>query len=137
MSAIVDFLKSIAGICRTGALGPEFWDWDGKNAVIKVSDVPVLQLSGSAVYLTGKGLKTPVLIVRDDQGNYHGFSNRCTHIGGRKLDPVPGKSAIRCCSVSHSTFDYQGNILKGPAGKPIQVYSTEMVNGDLVIRIEN
>jgi len=134
MSAIVDFFKALAGICQTGPLSPDSWELDGNRATIKIRDVPELQTPGTAVYLSGKGLKLPVLIVVDENGTYHGFSNRCTH-GGRKLDPVPGKPVLRCCSVSHSTFDFQGNKLTGPANGPIQVYRTELENDSLVISL--
>ncbi|MCA1962072.1 MAG: Rieske 2Fe-2S domain-containing protein [Desulfomonile sp.] len=125
MSAIVDFFKSIAGICRTKPLSPDCRQLDGNKATIRIGDAAELQAPGGAVYLAGKGLKTPVPVVRDDSGNYLSFSNRCTHMG-RKLDPVPGKQVLRCCSVSHSTFDYNGGKLTGPAKKSVEVYPTEL-----------
>lgn len=134
MSVIVDFLKAVAGICRTKPLSPDCWHVDGNRITVSADGVPDLALPGGAVYLAGKGLKKPILVVRDDNGNYHSFSNRCTH-AGRKLDPVPGKQVLRCCSVSHSTFDYRGNNLTGPGKKPIHVYRTELDGGNLVIFI--
>ncbi len=132
MSVIVDFFKAVAGICQTRPASPESWRLDGNKATVRVGEVPELQSTGGAVYLKGKGLKIPVLIVRDEDNNYRCFSNQCTHFG-RKLDPVPGKSVLRCCSVNHSTFDLQGAKLTGPAKKPIQVYPAELEDGNLVI----
>ncbi len=132
MPVILDFLKALAGVSSTKQLSPEFWRLEGNKATIKVDQVPELKRPGGAVYLSGKGLGTPVLVVRDDDGNYHGFSNRCSHFG-RKLDPVPGKSVLRCCSVNHSTFDYSGANLTGPTTKPVKVYRTELKDGNLMI----
>lgn len=132
MPFILDFLKALAGVSSTKQLSPEFWRLEGNKATIKVDQVPELKRPGGAVYLSGKGLGTPVLVVRDEDGNYHGFSNRCSHFG-RKLDPVPGKSVLRCCSVNHSTFDYSGANLTGPTTKPVKVYRTELKDGNLTI----
>ena len=54
---------------------------------------------------------------------------------GRKLDPVPGQDVLRCCSVGHSAFDYQGKVLGGSAKGPLTVYPTTMENGQLVVAL--
>ncbi|MCD6385613.1 Rieske (2Fe-2S) protein, partial [Candidatus Sumerlaeota bacterium] len=89
---------------------------------------------GGAVYLKGKGLRKPILIVRTEDARFLAFANRCTH-AGRKLDPVPGKPLLRCCSLSHSVFDYDGNNVKGPARKPLIRYETNLLEDELVIII--
>ena len=134
MSVIGDFLMSIAGISDTRVLDPEHWQLDANVVTIKIDRVPALQRHGGAVCLKGKGLKDPVLVVCDNEGFYRSFSNKCTHFG-RKLDPVVGKPVLRCCSVNHSTFNYLGNNLSGPAKKPIRAYLTELKSGELVIVI--
>ena len=132
MSGIVDFFKAIAGICETAPLNPDRWQVEGNRAIVKLSEVEQLHRPGGAVYLTGKGLKLPVLIVRTEQGDYRCVSNRCTHMG-RRLDPVSGKPIVRCCSVNHSSFDHTGQKLSGPGNKPLQSYRSEVRNGDLLI----
>ena len=134
MSVIKDFLKALAGICETQRLSPDHWELQGNRALGRVRDVPELQSPGGAVYLRGKGLSTPLLIVRGEDEDYLCFSNRCTHMG-RRLDPVKGKPVVRCCSVGHSTFDFSGSQLSGPAKGPIQTYSSHVENDELVIMI--
>jgi len=134
MSVVKDFLKALAGICETKPLGQSYWQLEGKRVRVRVTDVQELQKSGGAVYLRGKGLDTPILIVRSDDESYHCFSNRCTHMG-RRLDPFKGEPAVRCCSVMHSTFDHQGRKLSGPAKKSIPTYSSRMEDDQLVIFI--
>jgi cytochrome b6-f complex iron-sulfur subunit len=134
MSAVKDFLKALAGICDTKPLSPDHWELQGNKVLVRIGEVPELQSAGGAVYLRGKGLSGPVLIVRGDDGNYHCFSNRCTHMG-RRLDPVKGKPVVRCCSVGHSTFDFSGSKLNGPAKGPIQKYRSRLENDELVVEI--
>ncbi len=132
MSLLMDFLKALAGICETQPLGISHWESQGNRVVVSVGDVPELQRAGGAVYLRGKGLETSILIVRGYDDNYHCFPNRCTHMG-RRLDPVKGNPAIRCCSVMHSSFDYQGAKLSGPAKGPIQPYASHVEGDQLII----
>ena len=132
---VVGFLKSIAGICDTPELDASLWHLEGSRAIVQVSRVSELQDPSGAVYLGGQGLSVPLLIVRGEDENYFAFANRCTHIGHRKLDPVPGKSQLRCCSVSHSIYDYQGNVVKGPAKKSITAYSTELKEDKLIVNL--
>ena len=108
MGNLGDFFKSVFGICETGELDHDLWRIDGSEARITIGQVPQLQQPEGAVYLKGKGLKYPVLVVKAEGERYIAFTNRCTHIGHRKLDPVPGESTLRCCSVNHSTYDYEG-----------------------------
>jgi nitrite reductase/ring-hydroxylating ferredoxin subunit len=134
MSFLIDFFKALAGICETNPLSEDHWELQENKVVVRVSDVPELQRQGGAVYLQGGGLGTPILVVRGGDDSYHCFENRCTHMG-RRLDPVQGKAESRCCSVSHSTFDYQGAKLSGPAKGPIRPFASHVEGGELVIII--
>lgn len=134
MSVIVDFFKAVAGICKTVPLSPDLWNISGAKARIKIGQVAELQSPGGAVYLKGKELTTPILIVRKQDGGFLCAENRCTHMG-RKLDPVRGQEVIRCCSVSHSTFDFKGLVSRGPARKPLSLLRSRVENGDLVIEL--
>lgn len=130
-----DFFKSVLGICQTEPLDPGLWQVDGSNARISIEKVPQLQQIDGAVYLKGKGLQYPVLVVRAEGDRYLAFANRCTHIGHRKLDPVPGQSTLRCCSVNHSTYDYEGKRISGPAKKDLETYLVELQDGDLIVKL--
>jgi len=54
---------------------------------------------------------------------------------GRKVDPVAGEATLRCCSLSHSVFDLDGKVVKGPAKDPLKKYAVEQSGGDLVITL--
>jgi len=137
VSGMVDFFKSLAGVCETGKLNPSLWSLEHGAVKIKIAQVPELEKGGGSVYLKGKGLKIPILIVCDRDNRFLAFGNRCTHIGHRKLDPVPGKRELRCCSVSHSVYDYDGNPLRGPARRSLIRYNVEYVDDELVVDLQN
>ncbi|WP_092347100.1 Rieske 2Fe-2S domain-containing protein [Desulfuromusa kysingii] len=68
-------------------------------------------------------------------GEYRAYHNRCTHIGHRRLDPVPGTNTVQCCSVNHSTFDCCGEKMAGPARHSIKSFPVENDQGKLIISI--
>ena len=131
---IGEFFKSLSGVCKTAELDPSKWSRKGNEIRVQKDKVSELEGSLGAVYLKGKGLDVPVLILRSEDGQYRAFSNKCTHMG-RKLDPVRGKEILRCCSVSHSTYDYQGNVIGGPAKGPLTVYEVLVIGNEIVIRV--
>ncbi len=134
MAGIAGIIKSIFGICETEPLSPGLWSLENGKVRVKVGQIPELSEKGGAVYLKGAGLQKPVLVVKTEGEGYLAFANKCTH-GGRKLDPVPGEPLLRCCSLGHSTFDYEGRKVSGLAKGPLTRYSVELVEGDLLIAL--
>lgn len=135
MSWIMDLLKALGGVCRTRPLDPTLWDLQGDRVTVDLSNSPELAAAGGAVYLAGKGLPSAVLVARKPDSGFVCVENRCTHMG-RKLDPEPDGKTLRCCSVSHSTFDYDGNKITGPAKGPVRVYNCRETDGKLVISLK-
>lgn len=135
MGGIMSVVKSLLGICETKPLDHNSWSFARDRIRVKLSDMSELCPQGEGVYLKGQGLKRPILLVRTDDDQYLAFTNRCTHIGHRKLDPVPGQSILRCCSVNHSTFDYNGNRLSGPAKNPLTRHDVQISGGEIFITV--
>jgi nitrite reductase/ring-hydroxylating ferredoxin subunit len=133
MAGIVGILKALLGKCETKELDPRLWSLANGVVRVKFGEVAELAIKGGAVYLQGKGLYIPILIVRTEDDKYLAFANKCTH-GGRKIDHVPSESKLRCCSLGHSTYDYNGNVVKGMAKRPITKYETEIMDADLIIK---
>jgi len=134
MSGIIGIFKALVGKCETKELAPGLWSLENGVVRVKLGEVTDLAVKGGAVYLQGKGLEIPILIVRTEDDRYFAFNNKCTH-GGRKIDHVPGESRLRCCSIGHSTYDYDGNVIKGMAKGPIAKYETEISGADLIVRL--
>ena len=129
------FFKSLLGICRTPELDPGKWSLSGNQIQVRLGEIPELKKPNGAVYLQAEGLDVPVLIVKGEDGRHLAFSNKCTHMG-RKLDPVPGKETLRCCSLGHATYDFRGHVLSGPADNSIAVYEVTPQGDDLVIQLK-
>jgi Rieske Fe-S protein len=132
---IVGFVKALGGVCDTKPLSQDLWNLEGDAVRVKLSGNPDIIERGGGTYLQGKGLARPVLVVRTDDGEYLALTNRCTHVGHRKIDPVPGQKTLRCCSVGHSTFDYEGKPLSGPAKNPLARHEIVLDKGDLLIKV--
>jgi cytochrome b6-f complex iron-sulfur subunit len=124
--------QAIFGICETRPLDKKAWHIKEDEVLINLNEASALKSDG-AVYIEGQGLKTPILIV-NVSGDYYAFSNRCRHLG-RKLDPVPGKNRLRCCSLMHSEYDFDGKATKGPAKDSITKYSVSQREGNLVVKL--
>ena len=73
--------------------------------------------------MEGWGLPLRVLVIRGDDGKFHAFHNRCTHIGHRRLDPVSGTGTVQCCSVGKSTYTYDGKKVYGPPSGHIKTFT--------------
>ena len=134
MAGLVSLIKSILGICETKPLSPDLWSLEGNKVRVKLGQIPELSQKGGAVYLKGQGLHKPVLLLKTEDDQYLAFANKCTHMG-RKLDPVLGEPLLRCCSIGHSTFDYEGRRISGLAKEPLTRYAVELIDGDLVVAL--
>lgn len=129
----MNVFKALLGICDTPQ--PEESTWEVKNgeALVDIVSIPQLGKDGGAVYLSGKGLTNPVLILRTGENAYNAYRSKCAHMG-RKIDPIPGENKLRCCSIAHSTYDYDGKVLGGLAKDNLVKYETEIKEGKLVIK---
>jgi nitrite reductase/ring-hydroxylating ferredoxin subunit len=129
------WLKRIFGISATPApVNDASWEFANQTIKIDLNQMPEIANAGSAVRLEGKGLPVRTLIVHGQDGAFHAFANRCTHMG-RRIDILPGTDRIECCSVSKSTFDYGGQPLGGAARKPLPVFSTTLTGTELTVHL--
>jgi nitrite reductase/ring-hydroxylating ferredoxin subunit len=128
--------KRLLGICATQLpANAGCWTYaDGKLEVI-LDKAPELSRKGGAVRLEGPSLPKRVLVVHGQDGRFHALPNRCTHIGHRRIDPVPGEEKIRCCSVGKSTFEYSGKRISGSAKESLQPLAVESDGSKLVITV--
>jgi cytochrome b6-f complex iron-sulfur subunit len=135
MMGFLGFFKALFGICVTKPLADNMWSLGDSAAKVKVGDVAELSAIGGAVYLQGKSLAKPILVVKSQNGDYLAFTNSCMH-AGRRLDPVAGEDKLRCCSIGHSQFDYDGNVVSGTAKDPLKKHEAELVeDGVLIIKL--
>ena len=129
------FLKRIFGICETPPpADPKAWSLNGPAVRIDLACMPELKNSGSGVRLEGKGLDPRLLVVHGDDGQYYAVANRCAHMG-RRIDVLAGSGRIQCCSVSKSTYTYDGQPVSGAAKTTLNTFPTAVENNILTINL--
>lgn len=111
------------------------WTYADDRIEIDLSRSPELSQKGGSIRLEGKNIPRRILLIHGEDDSYHAFSNRCQHMGGRRLDPVPGTETVQCCSVNKSTYDYRGNPLFGPAKKAVMTFDVKADKGKLSISL--
>lgn len=130
------FLKRLFGICET-PLPADSEAWFVRDGIVRIdlSRMKELKNPGSGVRLEGEGLDPRLLVFHGDDGNYHAVANRCTHMG-RRIDTIAGGSVIQCCSVSKSTFAYDGQPVGGAAKKALKTYAIATDQDTLTIKLD-
>jgi nitrite reductase/ring-hydroxylating ferredoxin subunit len=128
--------QRIFGISATGKPQDESgWHYESGQLTISLDRIPELTRPGTAVRFEGKSLPVRILVVFGENKQYQAFHNRCTHMGHRRLDYVPGTETVQCCSVSKSTYTFGGDKVHGPAPEPIRTYPVEVGESELRISI--
>jgi nitrite reductase/ring-hydroxylating ferredoxin subunit len=130
------FLQRVLGICATtkpADVGA--WSYSGNKVSVDLDRVPELARPGTAVRLEGGPLPVKVLLLYGDDGQFRAFKNRCTHLGHRRLDPVPGAKTVQCCSVNKTTYGYDGKNLFGPGKRSLTQYPLEKKGSKVVISL--
>jgi nitrite reductase/ring-hydroxylating ferredoxin subunit len=128
------FFQRIFGLPATSKpVDPQCWSFSDGKITIDLNRAIELKKPGGALRLEGAGLPMRVLVIRGDDGKFHAFHNRCTHIGHRRLDSVPGTGTVQCCSVGKSTYTYHGNKIFGPPTGPIKTFQVEVEGNRLIV----
>ena len=128
-----NIFQRIFGIPATPRFdNPDCWRFSDGKLTVDLKKVPELEKPGGAIRLEGGTLPQRVLVIHGGDDNYRVFRNRCSHIGHRRLDPVPGTNTVQCCSVSKSTYDFEGTKIHGPAPESIISYPVTIENDKLI-----
>jgi nitrite reductase/ring-hydroxylating ferredoxin subunit len=128
------FFQRIFGLPATPKpIDPQCWSFGDGKVVIDLNRARELDKPGGALRVESGGLPMRMLVVRGDDGAFYAFHNRCTHIGHRRLDPVPGTGTVQCCSVGKSTYTYDGKKVYGPPTGPIKTFKVEVEGERLIV----
>ena len=127
------FLKRLFGICETPLpANADAWKVANEAVHVDLTRMPELKPTGSGVRLEGNGLAPRLLVFHGDDDQYYAVANRCTHMG-RRIDTIAGSSTIQCCSVSKSTFRYDGHPVGGAAKKPLRTFPVRREGETLIV----
>lgn len=131
-----NLLQRIFGISSTDKpQDDKGWQYQSERLVIDLTKIPELTQPGNSVRFEGDNLPKRVLVVFNEDEQYKAFHNRCTHIGHRRLDYVPGTQTVQCCSVNKSTYTFAGKKIHGPNPKPVETFSLEKKGDQLFISL--
>lgn len=124
---------SLAGCAsKTPQINEAYIKRNNGQVVLDLANIPELATVGGAARLsTGK---TSLIVIRTDEEHYAALSNKCTHFG-RPVDYDAAAGKLVCSSFSHSAFDLDGTVLKGPAKKALACYETALADGKLTITL--
>ena len=100
------------------------------NARNDTVSVPVSTFAGgkNMVVVRASGLENDILLVKKDD-QYNALNLKCTHEGYG----LTATSKQIVCSAHGSTFDFDGNVLKEPALKPLKKFNTEIIDNNTII----
>lgn len=87
---------------------------------------------GSTVLLQGDELPESIYIIRDPaSGALSATGATCTHLG---CQIRPANTFFRC-PCHGSTFTLDGNVVRGPAARPLARYTLHVVDDHIVIEL--
>jgi len=99
------------------------------KALIVLKDYPELAQIGGMILLRINGYPDPVILIRKEDQNYLALSAVCTHL---HCFVRPSKQFL-LCPCHGSTFDLDGNAVRGPAEKPLTRYLVLVSEGRVEI----
>ena len=95
---------------------------DGDTLRLAVRNYPRLDRPGGQLEVVADGAPRPILVVAQGDGAYLALSSECTHL---KCTVELEGNRIRC-PCHGSTFDRAGEVLAGPAERPLNRYPTRL-----------
>jgi cytochrome b6-f complex iron-sulfur subunit len=128
-----DFLKALAASGGVAALGtflagcaPSLTTGSGASAGSGITldltkpENRSLAAVGGALALEANSLDPKgLLLYRKDESTVLAFSRKCTHLGCAVGE---FKNGVALCPCHGSQYDTSGNVIKGPAPKPLTTY---------------
>ncbi len=89
---------------------------------LAVRNHPSLDRAGGHLRVTADGLARPIYVIAQEDGSYVALSSECTHL----KCTVELEGARIVCPCHGSTFDRGGDVLVGPAERPLDRYPTRL-----------
>jgi cytochrome b6-f complex iron-sulfur subunit len=134
------FLKktgsAIACVCMAGGAALEAaeknitqYAVEDSNLIIDLGRHPKLkEIGGSETF---QASRRRIIVLHPDEKNYKAFENKCTHLGGQVS--YSHKDGFMQCALHGSRFDTGGNVVKGPAEKPLTELRTSLDKDQLTV----
>ena len=128
-TASLPLVALLSGCATTGLVSYRL-RMESRRTVITPSEYAELNEPGGAIELDVEGFSDPVIVLRKETG-FLALSPICTHLGCT----VRKESSYLRCPCHGSTYSLEGNVVRGPAEKPLTVFRTEMAGDKLYIQL--
>jgi Rieske Fe-S protein len=129
------FLALPRSCCELSALPPGSFRREASSIIVDLRRALDLNGNGGAVRLLDPEAKVNLIVARLGKNRFLAWSGVCTH-GGAPLAYNHRHGTALCSSVGHSEFDADGQVVRGPAPRPIPVYRTHRAGDELFIHLE-
>lgn len=98
-----------------------------KKITVPLSEFPA---DKSMIVVRSKDMENDILLVKKED-HYNALYLQCTH-EGVGLSATDKKIV---CTAHGSIFDFDGNVLKEPALKPLKKFETSVIDNNLIISL--
>jgi Rieske Fe-S protein len=124
-------LNAFAG-CSTG-LQSYFVEAKGETISLSLDSYPELGAIGGAVEIEFSGDPGDLVIVRSGEHAIVALSSTCTHLGCT----VRKEPSFFRCPCHGSTYDLEGNVVRGPAEHPLERYLAQLNGTQITISLRS
>jgi nitrite reductase/ring-hydroxylating ferredoxin subunit len=121
--------------CTTPELEAQSLVIGEKQLTIDLAKAACLAEEGSAAEIINKEKSIGLIVIHAGKDQYYAVSRLCTH-AWRTLSYIRTRRVLMCTNANHSIFDLTGQIVKGPAEKPLTSYPVQLKDGKLVIGLQ-
>jgi nitrite reductase/ring-hydroxylating ferredoxin subunit len=123
-------LVSTFGGCSTG-LASYFVRTEGNTLHLSVNEFPQLRDVGGAIEIEFMEVPGHLVVVRTGPDSFAALSPRCTHLGCT----VRKEPSFFRCPCHGSTYTLEGEVVRGPAEKPLTRYEVRLVEDKITIAL--
>lgn len=75
--------------------------------------------------------RKPVILIRDDAGQFHAFAATCTHLDCIVQYRTDSKQIW--CACHNGIYDMRGHNVSGPPPRPLDEFAVNIINDEIVI----
>jgi len=118
--------------CFTPTLDEESYSIGPDRILIDLTKAEPLKESGCAAQVVNRDENVQIIIVKTGETTYAALSRLCTH-GGQGIFYNSKQNILQCGNYNHSIFDLDGQVVKGPAPRPLQKYETKLEGNKLIV----
>ncbi|MBM4166898.1 MAG: ubiquinol-cytochrome c reductase iron-sulfur subunit [Ignavibacteria bacterium] len=100
-----------------------------KKISLDISRFPELNEIGNAIEFDVENIAQEIIVTKKSETEYLALSPVCSHLGCT----VRKENSFFHCGCHGSTFSLDGNVMRGPAERPLTSFRTEFHNNYLTI----